>query len=247
MKTILRILYGASFFYSIYFFSKLISYYRKNRSFVGILNSGITNKYTAVILLICLVAPPLNLYYSIKSEIPETTYVINGILKIDGDNNNYSVPIKIDYFEDIYYIEDEGHDYLFDGGISTKREVSKVFSLLDITPPSYINIQDFIFEDFEALPETIVSNETYDIDVYGQWVEGYDRFGKPETYEGYTCGQLSIPPITKESLGITIEDQLRSISVWTYAEHAIIFVLAIFNAASLKKDKCEEEKPSEDM
>lgn len=236
MRTLLILVYLAAGFYSVALFVEFISHLWKNKSVSGISKVGMLNKYSVIILLVCLFVVPLELYCTIISRIPEASYTINGILEVNGDDNDYSVPVKVYYYLDIDYEEDENHDYLFDGGISTKTEVDEVFLLLDVMPPANINVPDFELEQLECLPETIQSNKTYDVDLYGWRVEGYDDWGKPIMEDGYEYGQLSIPPLTKENLGITIEDQMRSVSILGYAEHAILFIIAAACLLLLKKD-----------
>lgn len=231
MTTLLTTLYIISGLYSILLLVEFVSHILKNKSIIGISKADMVGKYSAILLTVCLVVTPVRLYYSVTTRIPETTYMINGILEIDGDANDYSVPIKVDYFIDIEYEEDESHDYLFDGGISTSASVDETFLLLDITPPSRINIPDFEFEQLESLPETVRSNKTYNICLYGLWIEGDDRT------DGYIGAQLSIPPLTKENLGITLEDQLQSVSTVGYAEHLVAFLAAGCCLFLLKKEQ----------
>ena len=72
------------------------------------------------------------------------------------------------------------------------------------------------------MPEYIASNEEYDIEFYGHWNEPYLE----NIYSNYMTGKLIIPPLTKENLGVTLEEQIEDVSVISYAEHIILFVLA---------------------
>lgn len=231
----LTILYLASGLYALYFCGSLVAWLCKNKSVDGKLVAKMTKKYTVAILLVCLVASPIRLWYGINEVIPEGTYVVKGVLKINGDDNEYSVPVDLAYYTDIEYTENEKHDYLFDGGISWHAEFKERFLLLDVTPPKNVNIDGFEFEGFASLPETVESAEDYEIEICGTFIDGYDRHGRPIIATGGKYCILSIPPLTKENLGITPEDQMRAAGAVTYIEHCVCFAAAAFSLLIIRK------------
>ncbi len=225
MSTFLTVVYVVASIYVLAMIATFLTSVREYGGIAGIVEAPIVNKLTPILLLLCLVIAPVELYCDIVTRVPETTYKINGILEIEGDGNSYSVPMKVDYFVDVEYTSDDKHDYLFDGGDFMEVNAEGVFLVLDVTSPAKISVPNFIFEGIDY-PETVESNKTYAVDVYGVYIDRYDRHGDPETTYGYADGTLKIPPLTRENLGISIEDQMASISIMGYAEHAVVFVLS---------------------
>lgn len=210
----------------------------KRKSIKNLVESADFEAKTIIALCVCFVAAPFHFWYFGISVVPEGTYTINAVLEVDGDENKYSVPVTFEYFKEIEYTDDYKNDPLFDGGISYEVEVKEVFWVLDVASPKTINVKEFVFEHLDGLPETIESNKVYGIDVVGYSFDGYEDNGDPILYEDFVDGHLVIPPITKENLGITIEDQMKSIGVYSYAEHLFLFFASgMCLLACIKKKK----------
>jgi len=212
MQTIFAWLYVISGLYSIYIFTLICSRLFKKKPVKEIVSIISKQKYASIILTVALITCPINLYFVYLEGVPEGAYSINTMLSIDGDPNKYVAEAKIYYYEDIEYEEgDPGSDYLRKGSSFPETYLTSTFNLFDF------NYHDYEIRD---LPEIIESKEKYDIEIL-----------LPENNQDLDCiwtqATIEIPVLTYNTLGVTVSDQLRNISVMRYVEYIVIFVSAL--------------------
>ena len=226
---------------------RYVSYIFKHKHFRGMEKAVDISKYTLPILLFAVFFFPLQFYYSIAATIPEQKYWVNAVLEIDGFPNTYAVAVTLSKDIDRVYYEDE----LFDGRSSVKSEVYEYFMLQNVDIPMLEN-EGYYIDEICCLPDSVESNKSYSIELRGEYYpEGYrsgDEYMYHEEFKYFEPeltklnATLSIPPLTKEVLGITFEEQLKSVSVVGYIEHIGFTVCALFSSiCTYKILKCKEK------
>ncbi len=239
MFAFLNIIYVILGFYSFFLAWDYVSQIIKKRSIHKITKPMLVKKYTIPALIFAIFFIPIHFYYTISEWIPEKRYPINVVLTVEDMPNSYSIQATIQRDVQIETYEDENHDYVYDGGISTKEVIYEYFWLDDVQSPVIVS-NEGVFNELDSLPEAVTSNTSYNVEIYGMYsptgnIESDDAEGVMKK------ATISIPPLTKEVLGITLEEQAMDIKLSSYIERAVIlfcsFVALICTHFITKKEE----------
>ncbi len=208
-----RLLYLLSSLFVFFFFSIIAEQLFKKKASKDLMYQITENKHALMIitgiLVIALVVSPINFYLTYSDFIPQKTYTINTILKLENDTNKYAVPAKVEYFEEEYV------DAPYPNSIPDRYIVS-TFRLLK-----------YKYHDYEIidLPEEIESNAKYEVEI----VIPNNQFEDAES--DYVRATIEIPVLTADTLGVTKSDQLNDLGVTAKIEHSLVFGLAFIELA----------------